>query len=36
LSKIIRREKSRGMSWAKHLALIGKGRTAYIVLVKKA
>ena len=23
------------MSWAKHLALIGQGRIAYIVLVKK-
>jgi hypothetical protein len=23
------------MSWAKHLALIGQGRNAYIVIVKK-
>jgi hypothetical protein len=35
LSTIIRRKKSRGMSWAKHLALTGEKRNAYIVLVKK-
>lgn len=35
MSKIIKRKKSRGMSWAKHLALIGQGRIAYIVLEKK-
>jgi len=32
LSKIITRKILRGMSWAKHLALIGQGRSAYIVL----
>jgi len=35
LSKIIRRKILRGMSWAKHLALIAQGRIAYILLEKK-
>jgi hypothetical protein len=35
LSNIIRRKKSRGMSWAKQLALTGEKRNAYTVLVKK-